>query len=221
VKRLRPRTAGSRLVGEDAQLWAAAADRTEPLKKRKGRVHTAAADTVVADESPLPVTAVAKSQAKGRPEKTKTSGSNAANATPLPPPSARVQAGHPIPPPIADFDRRSVKRLRSGRVEIEARVDLHGLRQDEAHAALRTFLYRSQSRDLRWVLVITGKGKAESRNPDSAFAMSDIGVRGVLRRNVPRWLEEPDLRPLIISYAIAAPHHGGEGALYVHLRKRR
>ncbi len=70
------------------------------------------------------------------------------------------------------------------------------------------------------MLVITGKGMAGSRSRDMPFDMSAPRDRGVLKRNVPRWLEEPDLRGLIISYTTASIAHGGEGALYVHLRKK-
>ena len=119
---------------------------------------------------------------------------------------------------LATFDRNSVRKIRAGRAEIEARVDLHGMRQHEAHAALRTFLARCHSRGLRFVLVITGKGKATgvSDNLDTG----DERERGVLKRNVPRWLEEPDVRSIVVSYTTAAIQHGGEGALYVHLRTK-
>ena len=60
-------------------------------------------------------------------------------------------------PPLADFDRKAVRRIRSGRIDIEARIDLHGMRQDEALGALRAFLYANHARGVRWVLVITGK----------------------------------------------------------------
>ncbi len=122
------------------------------------------------------------------------------------------------PPPLADFDRRAVRRIRSGHIEIEARLDLHGMRQEEAHRALRAFLAGCRSRGLRWVLVITGKGRFQEGAQSSLADAS--GDRGVLKRSVPRWLADPDLRPIIVSYTTAALHHGGEGALYVQLRLR-
>jgi DNA-nicking Smr family endonuclease len=95
---------------------------------------------------------------------------------------------------------------------------LHGMRQHEAHTALRTFLARCQGRGLRFVLVITGKGKASG--PGDKLDTGDERERGVLKRNVPRWLEEPDVRNIVVSYTTAAIQHGGEGALYVHLRTK-
>lgn len=88
------------------------------------------------------------------------------------------------------------------------------MRQDEAHAALRTFLTRAHEHGLRYVLVITGKGGARSEADDPWRG------RGVLKRNVPRWLAEPDLSRIVVSYSEAALKHGGEGALYIHIRAR-
>ena len=126
-----------------------------------------------------------------------------------------VESRHPVPAPApADFDRRSARKIRSGQVEIEARIDLHGLRQDEAHAVLRSFLIRAHDRGLRYVLVITGKGRASSSEDD------DRRHRGILKRNVPRWLAEPDLSSIVVSHTEAAIHHGGEGAIYIHIRNK-
>jgi DNA-nicking Smr family endonuclease len=105
-----------------------------------------------------------------------------------------------------------VSALRRGRQGIEGVVDLHGLRQSEAHQVLRGFLHRSQAAGLKVVLVITGKGGAPT--DDSPF-----GERGVLRRMVPHWLRLPDLRPVVVGFEEAAAHHGGGGALYVRLRR--
>jgi len=124
-------------------------------------------------------------------------------------------------PPLAVFDRNAGRRLRSGRIEIEARLDLHGMTQDEAHRALRSFLNGCQARGLRWVLVITGKGRSGPDDVDASGMFATQRGRGVLKRNVPRWLAEPDIRSLVVSYASAALHHGGEGALYIQLRMRR
>ena len=97
-------------------------------------------------------------------------------------------------PPIATFDRKKARKIRSGQVDIEARIDLHGMRQDEAHVALVRFLHRCQGKGQRWVLVITGKGKLADRDDDAPFDMTRQRERGVLKRNVPRWLDEPDLQ---------------------------
>ena len=116
------------------------------------------------------------------------------------------------PPPqkpvvgLGDVERGLRKRVAKGRHAIDAKLDLHGFRQSEAHVRLSAFLARSQASGYRIVLVVTGKGR------------SDEG--GVLRRLVPLWLAEPRLAPMIVGVGEAGPGHGGEGALYVHLRGR-
>lgn len=114
-------------------------------------------------------------------------------------------------PPISALNQieRPVKRkIAKGRLALEARIDLHGLMQAEAHDLLRAFLVRAHQRGLRHVLVITGKG-------------SSRGSEGVLKNAVPRWLATPDFRPLVSGYETAARSHGGEGALYIRLKRRR
>jgi DNA-nicking Smr family endonuclease len=116
----------------------------------------------------------------------------------------------PLPPLAGDaapgLDRRSAERLRRGALPIEARLDLHGLTQDEAHGALVDFVARSATAGRRCVLVITGKGVRGS---------------GVLRSAVPRWLNEAPSRRLLLAFAPAQPKDGGSGALYLLLRRRR
>jgi DNA-nicking Smr family endonuclease len=103
-------------------------------------------------------------------------------------------------------------------VSIDARLDLHGMRQRDAHARLRAFLLDAHARGCRTVLVITGKGGESTQQDHLARAMGEAR-RGVLRQGVPHWLEEPDLRAIVLSYTSASVRHGGEGALYVQLRK--
>ncbi len=193
------------LGGDDARVWSHAAQNIKPLKLKKSRVHPAVDGN--ADETPA------------SPRK--------AEALPAPrppiapakqPPARPPQSASPKPASIAVVDRKTARKIRSGQVEIEARVDLHGMRQDEAHDALIAFLRRSRSRGLRWVLVITGKGRSGEIDGERPFEMPSRD-RGVLKRNVPRWLSEPELRAMVVSYTEAAIRHGGEGALYVHLRK--
>jgi DNA-nicking Smr family endonuclease len=117
------------------------------------------------------------------------------------------------------LERRKARKLGSGRTEIEARIDLHGMRQSEAHSALVRFLQRAYAEEKRWVLVITGKGAPKRTALDERLEY-ERAEPGVLRRNVPRWLAEPALAPIVIGFTTAAINHGGEGALYVHLRKR-
>src|SRR5690606_39064236 len=89
-----------------------------------------------------------------------------------------------VPPPLADIDHRQLRRIVRGRTEIEARIDLHGMRANEAHAALRAFLFGCHSRGKRSVLVITGKGSGPDLR-DRPFELDADSDRGVLKRNVP------------------------------------
>jgi DNA-nicking Smr family endonuclease len=90
------------------------------------------------------------------------------------------------------------------------------MRQHEAHIALRRFLATAFQRGQRWVLVITGKGGPRRPRDDDGYSAAEPGV---LKRNVPMWLAEPELRAIVVSYKTAAITHGGEGALYIQLRK--
>ena len=107
-------------------------------------------------------------------------------------------------------DRRSAQRLRRGQMAIEARLDLHGHSQEQAHRALAAFISASQAAGRRCVLVITGKGLRPG-----AFE------GGVLRAAVPRWLNLSPLREKVLSFSYAQPRDGGEGALYILLRRNR
>jgi DNA-nicking Smr family endonuclease len=115
------------------------------------------------------------------------------------------------PPPLAPLGRRERSQLSRGRREIEARLDLHGMTQTRAHRVLLTFLQRAHSDGLTFVLVITGKGKAGGAETE----------RGVLRRQVPQWLSLPEFRNLVVGFEEAHIGHGGEGALYVRVRRSR
>jgi DNA-nicking Smr family endonuclease len=118
----------------------------------------------------------------------------------------------PATPPLAPLGRRFKQKLGRGTEPIDARIDLHGLTQAEAHDALMGFLRRAQASGARVVLVITGKGA----RADDPFA-----ERGVLKRQVPLWLGGPELRPFVVGFENAGRGHGGQGALYVRLRRGR
>ena len=117
----------------------------------------------------------------------------------LPPVSAKKHSPESINP-------QSLKRLQRGHVFVDKTIDLHGMTQDKAHQALQKFLLRCHADDSRRVLVITGKGK---------------DGEGVLRHAVPRWLHESPLSTIVLSFHAAAPEHGGSGALYVLLRRKK
>jgi DNA-nicking Smr family endonuclease len=124
---------------------------------------------------------------------------------------ARIPAApRPEPPPLAPIGRRERAQLSRGRKEIDARIDLHGMTQTRAHRALSGFLRRAHSEGLTFVLVITGKGR-----------MGAESERGVLRRQVPQWLGLPEFRALVVGFEEAHIGHGGEGALYVRIRRAR
>ena len=199
------------LSEDDEAVWSHTAQSLEPLKKAKSRVHTAteALEEALRRDPPSKAGrgAAALSDTPAREHISK-----AAKAQDAPPrTSAKV-------PPLSDFDKRKAKKLGAGQIAIDARMDLHGMRQAEAHAALKRFLYSSYQQGCRWVLVITGKGARQNRDrDDDTWSIAPVEP-GVLRRNVPGWLSEPDLRAIVISYKTAAIRHGGEGALYIHLR---
>lgn len=132
--------------------------------------------------------------------------------------SASVKPGIPAPPPLAPIEKRMRTQLRRGRQQADAKIDLHGMRQDEAHLALIAFLRREQRRGTKLVIVVTGKGAT-----NAAFSGATLfgEERGVLRRMVPHWLRLPDLRPLVLGFEEAEQRHGGTGALYVRLRRLR
>lgn len=104
------------------------------------------------------------------------------------------------------LDRRTADRMKKGEMEIDGALDLHGLSQDLAHTQLSAFIVRSHEIGRRCLLVITGKGR------DGA---------GILRAQVPRWLNQSPLRERILGFSHARPQHGGQGALYVLIRRRR
>jgi len=203
----RKRPAG-RLSHEERALWEHAARDLKPLKGKKQRVHAAPEDN-----EPVP-----PKREPHKPTKTDSEGKPLAAARPAATQARLVTVSLAAPPPTA-LDRRKARQIGIGKIEIEARIDLHGMRQGEAHTALRRFLMGAHAGGRRWVLVITGKGTAARTALDERPASAEM-ERGVLRRNVPRWLAEPELAAIVVGYTTAAIRHGGEGALYVQLRRR-
>ena len=135
-------------------------------------------------------------------------------ATPRPVPKVTPpKPSKPTTPPLTAtaLGRRERSRLSRGKSEIEARLDLHGMTQTRAHRALFGFLKRAHQDGLTFVLVITGKGKIGGPQ----------GERGVLRHQVPQWLGLAEFRSLVVGFEEAHISHGGEGALYVRIRRAR
>jgi DNA-nicking Smr family endonuclease len=180
------------LSEEEHALWESVAKQIKPLRKKPRIAKT----QLVAPEVETPV--AAKPAASPRlPPSAKT-------------PRALKPAVPPAPPPLAPLGRRERSQLSRGRKEIDARLDLHGMTQARAHRALSGFLHRAHDDGLTFVLVITGKGK-----------MGSESERGVLRRQVPQWLNLPEFRSLVVGFEEAHIGHGGEGALYVRIRRSR
>jgi DNA-nicking Smr family endonuclease len=198
MKRLPPRIsdppAPSRrrraLTGEERALWESVAKQTKPLRKT-ARLEKSLQGDVSMVPNPARKTAVASKVAVVAP--------------------ANLKPSRLIPPPPVPLTRRERGRLSRGKQDIEARIDLHGMTQARAHRALHNFLLRASDNGLRFVLVITGKGRTTSL--DSS--------RGVLRQQVPEWLGLPEFRTLVVGFEQAHIGHGGEGALYVRMRRRR
>jgi DNA-nicking Smr family endonuclease len=171
------------LSEEESALWRGVARSVKPLRRKpKPTVKPEAAEE-------MPAAAPAK-------------------LTPRPRPSPPRMPKAPTPP--VRLARRERQKLARGSTPIDARIDLHGMTQAQAHGALARFLRRAQADGARFVLVITGKG-ARAASED----------RGVLRRQVPLWLSLPEFRDAVLGFEEAHVAHGGEGALYVRLRRPR
>ena len=131
---------------------------------------------------------------------------------PLSAPARSAPAATRPAPQLEPFDRRLKQRLARGNAPIDARIDLHGKTQSAAYAQLLSFLRRAQAEGAKFVLVITGKG---------GTARDDAGERGVLKRQVPHWLELPEFRGYVVGFEHAHAGHGGTGALYVRIRRQK
>lgn len=181
---------GPRAGTPDNELFLRTMSGVEPLKKRRPLPRTPAPD--LAGEQATPN----RKAPSVRPTQPQT-------AAPSPAVEPQLSAGG-----VAGVDRRTVERMRRGKLPIDARLDLHGMYQDAAQAELNAFIADCAARGCRMVLVITGKG-----------SMREGG--GVLRRRLPDWLNLPACRPHVLAFSAARPEHGGDGAFYVLLRRRR
>jgi len=201
-------TPGGRAIGDDERaLWHHVTGDVRPLPKVPKPPAGAAVSPPGSTDTPGPGIAPGGGPGPKRPQKRPRAGAPAPIPAPPPepPPEPPKEPGlsHGAAPGL---DKRTQMRLKRGQVELDAVIDLHGHTQTEAHRALAAFLQGSREAGRRTVLVITGKGQAGG---------------GVLRDAVPRWLNEPGFRPMIRAFAHAQPKHGGEGALYVLLKRKR
>lgn len=177
------------LSDDERALWDTVTRAIRPLRRRKPKAKETAGAEVAAAPTPAK-----------QPRST----------VKVAPPPAPVRRS---PPPLAPLGRRMKQKLARGSEPIDARIDLHGMTQADAHAALAHFLRRAQHDGARVVLVITGKG---ARPGGDAYA-----ERGVLKRQVPLWLESAELRAVVVGFESANIGHGGAGALYVRVRRGR
>lgn len=137
--------------------------------------------------------------------------------SPVPKPSSaplrlkQVIAPKPSAPPLVPIGRREKSHLARGKKDIDAWLDLHGMTQARAHRALLNFLHHASDNGMSFVLVITGKGRTVEPGAE----------RGLLKRMVPEWLGLPEFRSVVVGFETAHIGHGGEGALYVRVRRAR
>jgi DNA-nicking Smr family endonuclease len=188
--RPRPRSR-RRLTADEHALWKTVTRSVAPLRKGK-RTEVDGTEAVSAPAAPA--------KTKSKPLVTH-------------PAKPAARSAKPAPPALAPLARRLKQRVARGSEPIDARLDLHGLTQEQAHNALRRFLRNAQADGAKLVLVITGKGARAS-----GFEGSE---RGVLKRLVPQWLQLPDMRAYVVGFEAAHVTHGGEGALYVRVRRAR
>ena len=182
-------TRDRKLSPEDRILWGKVARSTRPMPGRAADL----ADLFAQTEDPqAPSAPEPSAAASAGPEKQERGFALTAKAE---------RRHHPLERPVK-------RKIAKGRLALEARIDLHGMIQSEAHGLLLQFLLKAHERGLRHVLVITGKG-------------TSMGSDGALKRAVPLWFSLPEFRPLISSYEPAARNHGGEGALYVRLARAK
>ncbi len=202
-----------RLSAEDRALWDRVASSVERLDIRgwgRGAAESAPAPDPHIDPGPDTPPHPSAPAAPRAPASLKPQGRAAApTRVDLAPSMAEQLAARPSP-----LDTKLRGRLQRGKLRPEARIDLHGLTLAEAHPRLISFLLNAQARGLRLVLVITGKGK--DRDDGSAIPLP----RGVLRHQVPHWLQTPPLAGIVLDLRQAHFRHGGDGAYYVYLRRR-
>jgi len=192
-----------KLTPEEERLWRLAMKDTEPL------------GTLLGDAPATPPAKPLKSIKANQPP-VKKKRPDPAPSTHAPKPSPRKQEL-----PLHHLDRRSTQQVRRGQVHVDGKLDLHGMRQHQAHEALNSYVSSAQRSGKRIILVVTGKGQeARSDHPwgrdEDSFTTRGGGV---LQSQVPQWLAQAPLRQMIFSVQQAHPHHGGSGALYVFLKK--
>jgi DNA-nicking Smr family endonuclease len=197
-----------RLKREDEDLWQEVTKSVRPLPRRAApsalEPKAARKDVTGGSAGQNPAPPLSRLQAEGVKPPAKSQRSSL-----RPSPKA-------APEPSAKLETRRRRKLKRGHLTIEATLDLHGLTESAAHAALKKFIIACRRRELRNVLVITGKGKSLHGATDP-----HAPPRGVLRTALPLWLREASLAGAVVAFDIADRKHGGAGAFYVQLRKNQ
>ena len=178
------------LDAEDAALWAHVAAQTRPLQRR-----------AIEKQKPK-ISEIKKPMAK-----------SVAAFVPLASLATPKISVPQTPMPVTRLARTDERKIKRGTVDIGGRIDLHGMTRDEAHRAVRRFLFAMADDGARMALVITGKGRSKE------FGRGEMND-GVLRGEFPRWLAEGTLARIVLAWRPAAPRHGGDGAFYVLLRRK-
>lgn len=193
-----------RLSPEERELWRKVAQTAVPLHAPPPEpVGPVPAPSI----APLPAPASA-TRSEVRPRAPKVAAPGRVTLDLAPDPHSALDRMHPV------MDRRRFDKLRRGRLEPEARLDLHGMTSERAHGALTGFILAAHAEGLRLVLVITGKGRAGDAETHAPHR------HGILRHSLPHWLAAPPLVGRVMQIVPAHQRHGGGGAYYVYLRRR-
>ncbi len=187
----------SRLSADDQAIWEHVTETVTPLTAARNLFTDHLSDeTLIQSVNPAPDKKIRSYAVRPKP-----------GTQPPQPRHPQADLSHDAAPGV---DKRTLQRLIKGQMPIEGRLDLHGHTQEPAHRALDAFIQGAYSAGRRCVLIITGKG-----------LRLDTGEIGVLRQSVPKWLNSPKLRSMVLAIRHATPKDGGEGALYVLLRRKR
>jgi DNA-nicking Smr family endonuclease len=191
------------LSEEDKALWKKVSETADPLHPEKPKIIPPA-------ERPLPMPKPVEVKAAHiEPFELGTKAKPKSKPNDLMPSISDRVSAQPV-----QMDKKAYGRMTKGKLTPEARIDLHGMTLDQAHPALVGFVMRSYSEGKRLILVITGKGK--SKQDDGPIPVR----RGVLKHQVPQWLQMAPLRPVVLQVREAHLKHGGSGAYYVYLRRK-
>lgn len=190
------------LTDEDRRLWDRVRRDVKPLP---GMVSSeVASDALMPAQEPANIKSSNEIERQANAERLHSTSSSPFKAAPYYPPLSTPASKSASE--LKALDNKTLRQLKKGRLSIDAQIDLHGMTQMHAHAALKSFISDSAARGHRIVLAITGKGRQSA---------------GVLRQQVPHWLGESGFRDFVAGFRAAHLTHGGEGALYIRLRRRR